>query len=864
LARLLPPLVAALLLAAGARAEEPQPAASPVRLPVPSPEPGDAAKRFPRDERQRLPRPSDVWSLVREVPGVVTDRVNVGGSETGLQSIVVSGGDGGSGAVFTIDGADVTDPAALGSAAIFPDLELAGDVQVRTRSQDVRVRSAGAHVDVVLRELGIRGFQGEAHVRGGFDALQSDNLPRALAGRPFFRSRTDRQLELGAEAGGTPRGGRLWLWGGVSRNALRQEAFTEHEETLAVTTFAAKALWHGQRTALALTALRNEKVHDGRDTSLTASPEARWRQSGPNHLLSLQADRTWGGGSSALARVSYLDGGFRLDGAGGPDANVLEDFRGVLRGSYYAFRTERPRLSASLEARGRRRALGFGHSWLAGASYRRSAVLTTLSWPGNQVLALERQSVFFRTFGLTGFALPYRDQDGRTVEDGAGLFAQDELERGRFTVSLGARLDRQGGHSQGSSVAANPVVPELLPAVAFAGTDARFTWTDVLPRASVAYALGGAADARVRASYAAYGPWLGAGDAAFDNPIGREAASVTYYWLDRNGDHAVQADELDLVNGRLGSSGMDPRDPASVASPNAVDPAYRSPRTHELSGAVESGVGFGVRATLAASWRRHVRLRWTPLRNLTTADYVIRGAVQGALFGDAYSVGFYAPASESKIVPGNGRLLTNRDGYRQESGTVELTLRGRPGARVLWTAWGAWADWREYFDDRGGAVQDPTSLEAEPLQDGGRVVVRAGGFGRSDLFVHARWNAGATADAALPKGFRAALVLNARDGFPIPYFMVGNSGDVTGAAKNVLVASRVDRYRLPAVVLLDARLSRAFAIRRGTLTASVDAFNLLDRATALQVSRDVELPVFARPRELMRPRIVRLGLAYAF
>jgi hypothetical protein len=410
-------------------------------------------------------------------------------------------------------------------------------------------------------------------------------------------------------------------------------------------------------------------------------------------------------------------------------------------------------------------------------------------------------------------------------------------------------------------VAAHPLFPELLPAVSFAGNDARFTWTDVLPRASVWHRFDGWS---LRASYAAYGPWLGAGDAAFDNPIGREAASATFYWLDRNGDHAVQADELDLVNGRLGTSGLDPRDPASAVSPHAIDPDYRSPRTHELSGVLEAGVPFGIRATLAGSWRRHVRLRWTPLLGLTTADYVIRGAVVGTLFGDAYSVGFFAPASESRIVPGNGRLLTNRDGYRQESGTVELTLRGRPGARFAWTAWGAWMDWREYFEDRALAVQDPTPLEDAPLADGGRVIVRAGGFGRGDLFVHARWNAGATVDAALGHGFRGAVVLTARDGFPIPYFQVGNSGDVTGAAKNVLVAPRVDAWRLPAVVLLDARLARAFPVGSGTLTAAVDAFNLLDRATELQVSRDVELPVFGRPRELMRPRIFRLGLAYSF
>ena len=238
--------------------------------------------------------------------------------------------------------------------------------------------------------------------------------------------------------------------------------------------------------------------------------------------------------------------------------------------------------------------------------------------------------------------------------------------------------------------------------------------------------------------------------------------------------------------------------------------------------------------------------------------------MQGTLFGEEYSVSYFAPASESRIVPGIGRVLTNREGYRQESGTVEATLSGRAGARIRWSAWGAYADWREYFEDVALAVQDPTPLESEPLQDGGHVVVRGAGLGRGDLFVHARWNAGATLEAQLPLHFACAAVLNARDGFPIPYFQAASSGDPTAGTKNVLVTDRVDTYRLPAVVLLDARLTRGFSVGHGTLTAAADLFNLLNEATVLQVSRDVELPVFGRPRELMRPRILRLGLAYSF
>ena len=853
------PVALALIFCGGAGADEPpQPSPSPTAPPA---HPADAVTRFPRENLRALPRPSEPWSLLREVPGIALDRVNVGGSETGLQSFVVSGGDSGAGTVWTLDGIDVTDPSALGSLSVFPDMDSMEGVLVRTRAVDVRVHTPGARVDLQLLAPPER-LRGEVHFRGSDDALQSENVPSELVARPLLDNRTERLSELGAQLGGAFRQGTLRLWGAFSRNALRQQAFTDHEEELRVTDFALKARWEGRAGSLSALGLRSEKVHEGRDTGLDADPSARWRQSGPSYVLALEGRRDLSG-FDTFARVSYLDGGFRLEAEGGPQGNVFEDFRGVLQGSYYSFETDRPRLQALVESQGTREGLGLRHGLLAGIGYRRSQVDTTQVWPGNQVVGLERQSVFFRAFGVTGFALPTRAQAGRSVHDHFEAYAQDRLRRGRWEATLGVRLDRQAGHNLESSVEANPVLPRLLPAVSYPGAPSRFTWLDLLPRAALSFDLERSARTVARAGYAAYGAQLGSGDVTFDNPIGRETASLTYYWLDHNGDQVVQAGELDLVRGRLGSAGIDPRQPASTVGPHVIDPEYRAPRTQEVSGSLETE-RWGVRAVVRASWRRHRHPRYTPLRNLTMADYVIRGAVQGTLFGEEYSVGYYAPASESRIVPGNGRLLTNREGYRQESGTVEATFAGRAGTHVRWSAWGAYADWREYFEDREVAVQDPTPLESEPLDDAGRVAVRAAGLGRGDLFVHARWNAGATVQAQLPFRLDCAAVLNARDGFPIPYFQAAGSGDPTAGTKNVLIAPDLDTYRLPAVILLDARLARGFAVGRGTLTAAADVFNLLNEGTALQVSRDVELPVFGRPRELMRPRILRLGLAYSF
>jgi hypothetical protein len=813
---------------------------------------------FSADEIAGAPRPADPWSALREVPGVIVDRVDVGGSETAQQSLIVSHGDGGGGATWTLDGANVTDPAALGATGLFPDVDSLESLQVRTGAWDARVRTPGVQVEMSLREPSA-GRHGRAHLRHAGDPLQSDNLPPALSGRPFFRNRAEHVWDGGGELGGPLLRDRLWLWGSASRRELLQETFTEHEERLRLTTFAAKAALRAGGGRVSLSAVRSEKVHEDRDTGFSASPESRWRQSGPTHLVAVE-DRRDLAGLSWRASASYLDAGFRLEPQGGAAPSAYEDLRGVFQRSYSALETDRPRLQAGLEAEGSRRGLGFDHVFRAGLGYEQSRVTTRSSWPGNQILGLERQSVFFRTFQLTGFALPTRAQESRSVHQHLESYLQDDLRRGPFTVTLGLRLDRLAGHNLPSSVAPNPELPAELPAAAYGGGPTRIRWTDLLPRAGVSWASRRYA---ARLGYAAYGAALGAGDVTFDNPLA-QIASLTYYWLDRNGDHVVQAAELDRLRGRLGASGVDPAQPAAVESPHLIDPGLVAPRTHEVSAAVERSLGGAAGTALGVSWRRLDRPLWRPLRNLTLADYAIRGAVTGQLFGQEYRVGYYAPASQSRIVPGNGRLLANRGGYYQDAWDLEASVHGRWPSWLQGRAWLSLHDWREFFPQSEQSVQDPTPTENEPLQDGGVLAVRAGGLGRGDVFVNARWAAGLAAQASLPWSLEAAAHVYARDGFPIAYFAVADTGDPTGGAKNVLVAPHLDSYRLPAVLLLDVRMSRRFSVGAGSLTASLDVFNVLNRATALQVARDVELPAFDRPRELMRPRVARVGVAYRF
>jgi len=196
----------------------------------------------------------------------------------------------------------VTDPAALGSDHGVPDMDaLEGTGGPHDRPRRARTHARRAGRPAPPRPGGPILGSRPPPLRGC--PLQSDNLPADLAARVFPRNETDRLLELGGEAGGPLKDGRLWLWGAVARNALRQDAFTGHAESLRTTTFSGKGRLRLGTGALFPAAAAQRQVgrgprpHDQRGPggALEGSPV-------PTTLLGLEDTRTWG----RLSLVSRL------------------------------------------------------------------------------------------------------------------------------------------------------------------------------------------------------------------------------------------------------------------------------------------------------------------------------------------------------------------------------------------------------------------------------------------------------------------------------------------------------------------------------------------------------------------------------
>src|SRR5947207_297881 len=83
-------------------------------------------------ELQNIPTGRDPWVIMQQTPGVLMDRINVGGSESGQQSGYVSKGATSSDSSWNVDGVSITDVGALGSTPTYYDFDSFEEMQITT------------------------------------------------------------------------------------------------------------------------------------------------------------------------------------------------------------------------------------------------------------------------------------------------------------------------------------------------------------------------------------------------------------------------------------------------------------------------------------------------------------------------------------------------------------------------------------------------------------------------------------------------------------------------------------------------------------------------------------------------------------
>jgi len=822
--------------------------------------------RVKPEEFQDIPSPRDVWAWLPTIATVYTDRVNVGGFESGHQSAFNAKGAQAADNIWTLDGVPVTDMGAPGRSTFTYDVDGLAEMAVTTGGADARNATGGAQAQMLLKSGGAVPHGG-AHFYFENDHLQtvniSDALALALASPTGNSSRMDTYSDLGFDVGGPLLLNHVWVWGTVNKSnvtALTSNDLTDETQTKNYAFRSDGILADAIRGNF--TFFETARVENGLGAGLTRLAEAAWNETGPARYYKGEARFIVGPKVVATARGAYITGDSLLTPAGGMTANYYIDDGGVVHNSYFQQQSSRRQRYLAGDLSGL-----FGvHALDAGLSYRQTPIDNQTQYPGDHIV-----SVWNSYPNL--LAQVTRDVSQSTSARYVAGFAQDTISLSHFTVTAGIRFDRQSSSLNAASVSAVAGFETLLPAATAAARDEVYAWTNLTPRIAAAYSIGTAFPVTVRGSYAMFASQLAATQAAFASPI--QDAFVNYAAVDANADGVAQISELQLAQGIKSSAGFDVKNPASTTSVNRVGDTH-APLTHEWTGGVEATLPWNLSLTAALTYRKMVDLLWSPLIGVRAAQYSAAGTLTGTLpeLG-SFSVPLYALKAAS-APPGGGLESLNRAGYHQRYVGFEVGATKRLSNHWMARASVSTNEWHEYFDDPSVAIVDPTKAPAPsslrpfagPQIDGGPVTQLAAGSGQSSVFMVApKYQLAIDGLLRLPFGFDVAGNLVSRQGYSEPFYRSNvDTGDALGL-KTVLLAPTADAFRLPAVTLLNARLEKQFTFGTAKVAIDFDVFNAFNADTVLGKQYDARMTgtlPFGQVLETLNPRIARLGFRLVF
>ncbi|MEA2561826.1 MAG: hypothetical protein QOH06_3330 [Acidobacteriota bacterium] len=838
-------------------------------------------------ELEKIPTARDPWAILQTTPGVLTDRVNVGGNESGQQSAYVGPGSGGDQSVWAVDGVVITDMAALGSSPAYFDFDSFEEMQVTTGGSDTTLATPGVTLNIVTKR-GTNEWRGSARYFLADQDWQSDFSTSGVELGPnqtTFKqgNRIVSVEDRGGEIGGPIVKDRLWIWGAYGLQEIDLLTIADVSDFTELETMNVKlnAQLAPSNSATAF-ALNSDKVKLGRNAGPTRPQKTTYNQSkfGPDPTAwKVEDTHIFSSAFYLTGMYSVVNGGFQLVPQGGPgrtDPNTQWDENFIWQQNFLLYQTERPQEQIKADASSFFNTGTLSHELKFGAGYREAEVTSLTRWPGFGV-----EFNFYQSYGYTYNAIELtRDAFPAIKQEYTSAYLQDTMTFGNLTANVGLRYDIQGGENLPKTVLANPAYPSILPAVSFAGGDIGFEWKSLTPRLGLTYAVGESRQTLLRASYSQFADQLGTANGVAINPL-YGATYAYFYYNDVNHNGTADAGEV-LTNGGVpfkASGNYDPRNGGLLVS-NGVSSDLDAPITDELLLGVEHalrpefvvGLNFtyrqltdlvdlerlvfegnaGSEANLSSIGRKHRRSDYQP-RNITVT----------LPNGDVRNVTVY------DLKPG----ITSRGGVFYENGDREqeflgasLTFNKRLANRWMLRGNVSWQDWSWNVPD--SELEDPTPLLGGG-QDGDPVLQGSGtGSGsKGGVYINSNWSYSVNGLYQIapdrPWGFNLAGNLTGREGYPVPYFRRLNRTGIPTAA-NVQVTEDPDEFRTDDINVFDARVEKEFTFSDFGLTLGVDVFNVLNENFVLQRRHQVGIGATNNVTEVLSPRIFRVGARLSF
>ncbi|MCU1350004.1 MAG: hypothetical protein JWO56_3034, partial [Acidobacteria bacterium] len=695
-----------------------------------------------REELEQIPTGRDPWVIMGQAPGVQLDRVNVGGSESGQQDVVVARGASDTQKTFNLDGVNITDVGATGSTPTYYDFDSFEEIQVTTGGSDPRIQTPGAQINMVTKR-GTNEFLGTARYLTTGSKWQSTPVPSGEAARYLVHGNQINSLDnYSGDIGGPIWRDKAWFWGSYAKQDIKlfvgqpwaysldaagkivaTEAPLSRDNTI-LKDWNAKVNFQplANNNGTYLYTYGN-KLKFGRGADPLHPPETTENQNGPTHMYKVEDTHIFNQNLYVTALGSHVLSPFSLLGVGGQVQPYIDE-NGVWHRSGYDYTTRRPQSSYRADGSYFFKTGGsLDHELKFGFGYRRAPVTSTSIYPTTGTYGDFSQTpcgspgdCAASVAGPTGadpnvhVALLTRPGVQNYVVRYADYYLGDTITTGNLTIQGGLRFDRQNSQASSVTIGANSILSDVLGNVTIPADVQKLKWNSVSPRLGFTYTLPGSQRTLVRGSYNHYVDQLGGNIAGAGNPY-NYANGLYYYWKDANADKTVSRNELLGYYGVYGS--VDPDNPNSNKSLVRLDYHMKVPKTDEIILGVEREVMSDLSVGIDYSYRKFGNFWWNTFEKtqgagdyVTAADFDCSGAPLTGVTPGGKS--FSVPNCSSKV-PLLYRVITTRPGYTQTYNGLDLYATKRMSNRWMMRGSFSWNDRKQHIKG-SGSVDDPTNL----------------------------------------------------------------------------------------------------------------------------------------------------------
>jgi len=841
----------------------------------------------------RLPTARDPWVLMQMSPGMMIDRENVGGSDSGQQSGYYGHGSSSGDATWNVDGANITDTSALGAAPAYLNVAGFEEIMINYGNNDVRSQTGGVQLNFITKRGG-NAFSGMLYVDASKKAWQSQNVPAALTeARPTYTGAGINKLYLyGVNFGGPIVKDKLWFYGsygiqdlgtfgitGVADNTWLESGYFRLDAQLTKNTRANLFYEYDNKQKWGRTAWG----------AAMQAPETVWNQVGPTPIYKAELEQMFGD-FFVNAKIAYTHNTFHLipklgprtaDGSGPYELHTYQpEF--YVTGNISDYNTVRPQTNASLNGNYfAENFLGADHEFKFGVDYIKSGVSSYSLYEGNLVIADWPEDGWTEAWVI-------RDYYNNFGFNRYSAFAQDTISFGRLAVTLGLRYDIEKSIVANVHQPAAPFLSNYLVDLAIDKFDPGMSSKIFSPRLSLVYDISGDGKNVIKVNLARYGSQTGYEFAGFLNPV--PWAEIDLRWVDANEDGRVTQNELWGTDWETGEptvdpndpdgwswfSGFDPDNPGLAQSNNIYDPNYKTPILDELSISFEREIIADFAVRLEGFYKKRHRFSVDrgilPDGTLDSSDnYYLQGteATTGADYYARYQRPFayyrtnYVDGTLQSDDTNNG--TTKRQSYERYI-AGEIVLKKRLSNNWMLDGSFTLSNWK-YFAGNDPNVW-PYDLTNYDYYDGGVVAPQSGGSGISAVWVNARWMAKLAGLYQFPFGISGSFAFQARDGYVFPPFMqvyASNIGWTNLRANEAGTIGKFGGRRLPNFYELSLRVEKTFNVtEKLRFTVAGDCFNVFNAATALEKQGRLNSSYFDGTMRILNPRVFRFGVRAEF